>query len=197
VSLVSAAVLIGGRAQRFDGVFKPGLRVGNQTILQRQLDVLAAAGIAEVMLVGRAPVAAPPGVHRVADAVEGCGPLGGVYSALLASVAPVVVVLAGDLPFVTPPLVRRLLDLGPDDDAAVPRGDRWHPLCAAYRRRVAWRLKRRIDRGALRVADALGEMRVREVSVSECFGPDAVDMLTNVNTPDEYARAERHARTTS
>ena len=77
-------------------------------------------------------------------------------------------------------------------------GDRWHPLCAAYRRRVALSIKRRIDRGELAVVDALNEMRVREITLEELASMDpAGTSLTNVNTPDEHANADRVARTTS
>jgi molybdopterin-guanine dinucleotide biosynthesis protein A len=194
---VSAAILIGGGARRFGGTFKPGLRVGARTILDRQLAVLAAAGIDAVMLVGRTPHELPPAAaaRSVPDAVEGHGPLGGLYTALIVATTPIVLAIAGDMPFLEPRLVRRLAELGPEDEAAVPRAaDRWHPLCAAYRRSVALRLKQRLDRRALRVSDALQDMRVKEISLTESMGEEAADMLTNVNTPDDHARAERHAR---
>jgi molybdopterin-guanine dinucleotide biosynthesis protein A len=101
----SAAILIGGRARRLDGAFKPGLRVGNHTILERQLGALRLADIDEVMLVGRPVYPVPPAVRCMPDAVPDSGPLGGVYSALIAATTSVVVVLAGDLPFVSPALI--------------------------------------------------------------------------------------------
>ena len=193
----SVAILIGGRARRFNGTFKPALRVGNETILQRQLDAVRAAGIEDVLVVGRPVGSLPPGLRAVADAVENAGPLAGIYSALLVATTPIVVVLAGDLPFVQPELIRTLTRLDPEEDAAVPRGmDRWHPLCASYRRRVALRIKLRLDQGALRVSDALSDMRVREVTTRELAGMDPAGMLLmNVNTPDQHTQAERHART--
>lgn len=191
----TAAILIGGRARRLSGTFKSALRVGTRTILQRQLDALAAAGIERVLLVGRPSVGVTHDLPLTGDAIADSGPLGGIYSALLAATTPVVVVLAGDLPFVQPGLLERLVALAPTDDAAVPKTDRWHPLCAAYRRRVALRLKSRLDRGALRAADALMDMQLRTLNTAELAGIDPTGMmLTNVNTPDDYARAERHAR---
>src|SRR5687767_2503023 len=109
----SAAILIGGDARRLQGAFKPGLRVGHQTILHRQLDALRASGIDEVMVIGRGGESIPAGVRWVPDVIAQCGPLGGIYSALLAATTPIVIVLAGDLPFVQPELIRRLALLGP------------------------------------------------------------------------------------
>ena len=150
------------------------------------------------MLVGRPLHSLPSGLRCVPDVVADSGPLGGIYSALLAATTPIIVVLAGDLPFVQPRLIARLTALAPEEEAAIPRGrDRWHPLCAAYRRGLALRIKARLDRGALRVSDALADMRVREVTIDELAGFGPGDMLMNVNTADDHARAERYARSTS
>jgi molybdopterin-guanine dinucleotide biosynthesis protein A len=110
-----------------------------------------------------------------------------------------VMIVAGDLPFVEPELLTTLARLDASEDAAVPRThDGWHPLCAAYRRGVATRIKARLDRGALRVSDALDDMRVREVTGEALARMDRDGMLLmNVNTPDDLRHAERHARSRS
>jgi molybdenum cofactor guanylyltransferase len=105
-------------------------------------------------------------------------------------------VLAGDLPFVAPRLMRKLADVGVGADAVVPRlNDRWHPLCAAYRRRVAPTIQARLQRGELRVSGALTHMRVRAVEVDELAAIEVDEtVLMNVNSPDDLRRAERRAR---
>lgn len=196
MSDISAAILVGGRARRLDGQLKPALLVGEHTILERQLEALRGAGISEVLLVGRWRAPPVPGVRHVPDVVEGASSLGGLYSGLLLSASPIVVVLAGDLPFVEPQLLRLLAAVGPEEDAVVPRSaDLWHPLCAAYRRRVALGIKARLDRGDLRVSDALADMRVHELTADDVapFDEDGM-LLMNVNTPDDHERARRRAR---
>jgi molybdopterin-guanine dinucleotide biosynthesis protein A len=74
---------------------------------------------------------------------------------------------------------------------AVPRDNRGrHPLCASYHRRIAEQLKSRIDRGELRVGDALDDLTVREIGPDELSAFD-VDgrLLLNVNTPADYEQA--------
>lgn len=176
------------------GADKPSLIVGERPIVERQIEALRAAGIDEILVVGaRKGRALPAGAHAIADAVS-AGPLGGVYTALLAATCPVVIVLAGDMPFVSPELVACLADMGPAE-ATVPHVDgRRHPLCAAYRRRVASRLKARIDRGAWRVTDALDDLQVRDVSAADLESHAAHGMqVMNVNTPDDYREAARLA----
>jgi len=196
VSVISAAILVGGRARRLDGQFKPALRVGNQTILERQLTALHAAGIRDVILVGEWRGDRVPGVRHLPDVVDDRSALGGLYSAMLLATTPAIIVLAGDLPFVEAELLEKLAELGEHDDAVVPRtADGWHPLCAGYRRRVACRIKQRLDRGAFRVTDAIADMKVRELTATALAPLDQDGfLLMNVNTPFFYARARRGAR---
>ncbi len=194
---ITGAILVGGRARRFGGQVKSILPVGGHTILDRQLDVFRRAGIDQVLLVGRwnAPAVTPPARH-VPDVVGGLGPLGGLYSALLLAATPVVVVMAGDMPFVQLPLVRHLMTIADSEEAVVPCVDgRWHPLAAAYRRSVATGIKSRLDRGDLRMSDALNDLKVREVTVDDLLRIATDDwLLTNVNTPDDHRQADDHAR---
>ena len=178
-----------------NGADKPSLRIGQRQILDRQLDALHTAGIDEVFVIGSKARLLPAGARAMADAVS-AGPLGGIYSALLAATRPIVVVLAGDMPFVSPSLVVCLTQLG-TAEASVPRiSGRWHPLCASYRRRVAQRLKSRIDRGAWRVTDALSDLDVREVTEADLTAYDATPMqFINVNTPEDFREAEHLAAT--
>ena len=133
------------------------------------------------------------GLRVIADAVPGAGPLGGLYTALLDASHDRVVILACDLPFVTAALFERLAAesrTGQEIDAVVPRSARGlEPLCALYRPRCAAAARARIDRGDLRVAGLLADLRVREL------GPDALapdnegSLFENVNTPHDHARA--------
>lgn len=195
---ITAAILVGGSARRFHGTVKSALMVGDRTILDRQRAALRDAGIDDLLLVGRWAGAPVPGVRHMPDVVETGGALGGLYSALLVATTPVVLVLAGDLPFVTGALIRELATLG-EDDVVVPRtDDTWHPLCAAYHRRVATGLKRRLDAGAWRISEALAEMHVRGVSIDRLRHLDSDGMLLmNLNTPDDHQHAERRLRARS
>ncbi|MGE0042951.1 MAG: molybdenum cofactor guanylyltransferase [Vicinamibacterales bacterium] len=191
----SAAILAGGRAARLGGRAKHALPVGGRAILDRQLALLAALAADDIMLVGRPDAGPAPGARLVPDAVADAGALGGLYSALEAAVNDRVLVLACDLPFLTGAFLAHLLRSGRDADAVVPRtADGWHPLCGVYHRRAAASIRRRVDRGALRITDALGDLKVHALEPGEVarFDPDGV-LLTNVNTPADLERAVRAA----
>ena len=194
--MLAAAILIGGRARRLGGRTKPLLRVGDRTILNRQLDVLRQAGIEQITLVGRWAADEAPRAPVVADAVDEAGALGALYTALLVAPTARAIVLAGDMPFVGASLIRALAALDAAADAVVARtADGVHPLCGCYRRSVAARLKARLDRGELAIRTALGDLRVRELGPAalSAIDPDGT-MLMNVNTLADYERACQAAR---
>ncbi len=187
----TAAILGGGQARRLGGRDKSALIVGGHRIIDRQLAVLGELDV-PVVLIG--PDTDRPGVDGLpvmADRMPAHGALGGLYTALVAAPFEHVVVLACDMPFVTASFLAHLAAVPDDVDVVVPCTERGrHPLCARYHRRVAARLKPRLDAGRLRVFDALDELTVRELGPRELrpFDPDGT-LLMNVNTPDDYHRA--------
>lgn len=114
-----ALILAGGRARRLGGIDKATERVGGLTLLERVSAAVAAAGAAQVIVVGPEQ----PG-----------GPVAAIAAGLAHVTAPDVVVLAADLPFITPAAVdqlRHALTTG----VALPTDEtgRDQPLCAAWR----------------------------------------------------------------
>ena len=101
----SAVVLAGGRAARLGGRAKPQLEVGGRTMLDA---VLAAVAGAERRVVVGPPQPVPDDVVRVRERPPGGGPVAALGAGLAAVSTDVVVVLAGDLPFLTADLVSEL-----------------------------------------------------------------------------------------
>lgn len=197
--MFSAAILIGGKATRFDGRDKSGLVVEGRTILSRQIAALS--GVApdmdiDVMLVGGPASRAPGSTRYVTDIVPGCGPLSGLHAALSSAHYDATVLLACDMPFVSAPLLRHLLSLAGEAEAGpdivVPQTERgYHPLCAVYTRACLEPAARRLARGDFKLAAMFDEMRVRVVTADalEAFG-DPDRLLANVNTSIEYRAIE-------
>ena len=111
MSVVYDVVLLaGGAAHRLGGADKPGLLVGDRTLLERVVD--AAAGALRVVVVGPArtlpPGAGRPAVRWAQEQPPGAGPVAALQAGLAAVGAPVVVLLAADLPFVSVAAVEAL-----------------------------------------------------------------------------------------
>jgi len=184
----SAAILAGGQATRFGGRDKSALVVGGRSILVRQLRELVQV-TGDVMIIGGNPPRDSIGTARVlVDHIPGCGPLGGLHTALADAIGGAVVVVACDMPYVTAPLLAHLLTLTCEADAVVPKTVRgYHPMCAAYTRACLEPIVRRLGDGRLQMAGLFDDVRVRSVTGEElgAFG-DPDRLLANINTPDEY-----------
>lgn len=190
----SACILAGGKGRRLDGLVKPLVAVGGRTILSRQVETLAALGVRPALVAPDPAPFASLGLTVLPDDVA-AGALGALYTAVARTPTPHVLVLAGDMPFITAEWLAFLVGLVADHDAVVPCvAGRWHPLCAVYHRRAAGRLRAAIDAGQWRVTDAVATLDVRLVSGDELrpFDPDD-RVLLNVNTPDDHRRAAGHA----
>jgi molybdopterin-guanine dinucleotide biosynthesis protein A len=188
---LEAAILAGGDASRLGGADKRALLVGGAPVLDRQLAALRALA-SRIVVIGRSSDRVQAqGLEVVPDETPGCGPLGGIYTALVHARAGRVLALACDLPFVTSAFLGYLADVDPGADVTVPRDSRgWHPLCAVWRAAVAPHLREQLDAGARAVHAVLGSLRVHVVEGEALarFDPDGW-LLHNINTPDDYRRA--------
>lgn len=127
----------GGAARRLGGVDKPGLTVGETTLLDRVL--AACAGARTTVVVGPARPTAYEGVRWTREQPPGGGPVAAVAAGLELVTADTVLLLAADLPFLDRRTVDRLvtaLDRADRHTGAavlVDAGGRDQPLTAAYR----------------------------------------------------------------
>jgi molybdopterin-guanine dinucleotide biosynthesis protein A len=190
---ISAAILAGGRARRFGGADKASLPVGRARIIDRQLAALSTVADDIRIVANDTQRYAGLGVRVIGDAVADAGPLGGIYTALLDAAHDGVIVLACDLPFVTAALLARLASehgTGEQVDAVVPRSARGlEPLCAVYNRRAAAAALANIERGQLKIAELLDELRIRVLGPDALAPYDAGALFENVNTPHDHERA--------
>ena len=183
--MASAAILAGGQARRFGGRDKGSLRIGGRRILERQLDELRRL-TDDVLFVGGTVPRDVAGVRHVLDRVPDSGPLGGLDAALTAARDDCVVLVAGDMPFITASFLEGLVALSDPVDAVVPRTERgYHPLCAVYRRSCHPAVIRHLEERRLKMLELLEDLRVHVVDQEyiAMFGGERV--LANVNTPDE------------
>jgi molybdopterin-guanine dinucleotide biosynthesis protein A len=194
----SAAILAGGQARRFGGHDKSALMVGGRPILERQIDELSKL-TTDILIVGGHAAGSGPSTslragraRLVADRIPESGPLAGLHAALNESQGSATIVIACDMPYVSAPFLRYLLELTRDADAVVPRTERGdHPLCAAYTRACVAPAASRLAGTRLKMAGLLEDVRVRVVTIEEidAFG-DHHRLLANVNTPAEYEGLE-------
>ncbi|GAA3239362.1 NTP transferase domain-containing protein [Nonomuraea helvata] len=111
-----AVILAGGEARRLGGADKPGLTVGGRSLVEHV--VAAVSGAGTTVVVG--PERPIPGVLFAREDPPRSGPVAALAAGLDEVAAPWVVLLAGDLPFMTAAHVTALLEAAPG--AQEPRG---------------------------------------------------------------------------
>lgn len=116
----AAIVLAGGRATRLGGVHKPGLIVGDRTLLDR---VLAAVADAEEKVVVGPPQPVPQGTVLTREDPPGGGPVAALAAGLAKIQATYVALLAADLPFLTAEAVGALRAACTSDGAVLVDAD--------------------------------------------------------------------------
>lgn len=129
----SALILAGGRSQRM-GRDKAWLKVAGRPLLARQIELVRQAGADEVFISGRAGADYTAfGCAVLLDHCPEAGPLAGVERGLATSTAPLLLVLAVDLPQMTADFLLRLLMECREETGAAPqmRG-KLEPLAAVY-----------------------------------------------------------------
>jgi molybdopterin-guanine dinucleotide biosynthesis protein A len=192
---IRGAILAGGGATRFGGKPKGLETVGGERILDRLVRVMTAALGELPLLVANAADAVSwrPGLRTVADVRPGYGSLGGIYTAVVASPAPVVCV-AWDMPFVSELLLRTLAEGLAQHDAVLPESDSrrgLEPLCAAYGPACGPAIEQSFESGDLRAISFHRRIRVGILPLEQVRALADPDLLFfNVNTADDLTRAD-------
>lgn len=132
---LGAVILAGGESRRM-GRDKAWLWLGGKPLIARTLSILHESDIQEVLISGRAGTDySTLGCPVLFDLDPGCGPLSGIDRALSTVLAPMLLVLAVDLPLITPSLIQRLAAQCDDSTGIVPElHGRLEPLAAIYPR---------------------------------------------------------------
>jgi molybdopterin-guanine dinucleotide biosynthesis protein A len=194
IARCTGVVLAGGLAARYGGRPKGLERVDGMRIIDRVATALRAAAD-DLLLVANDAAAATwlPGVRVASDVRAGAGSLGGIHAALVRADTPVLVV-AWDMPFVTPDLLRALRALGEQGfDAAVPESSSvrgLEPLCAYYTPACVNAIEHRLDIGDRRAIAFYDDVRLGRLNASAVaeFG-DPARLFLNINAPEDLARA--------
>lgn len=138
MTAADAIVLAGGRASRMGGVDKPAIVIGGRSMLDAAL--AAVTSCAHTVVVGPHRPELAPEIKQVREVPPGSGPVAAIGAGLgaLGSAAPLVVVLAADLPFLSAwsvtELTRHICESGADAVFAADESGRPQYLIGVWRR---------------------------------------------------------------
>lgn len=178
--------MAGGRSSRM-GRDKALLPAGARTLIEQTADyVKQAAG--NVIVIGPLERYAFLGWPVIPDEIQGCGPLGGLCTALRHTRAEWNLIVACDMPGLTAQFLERLFDAAErcGKECLVPlTAAGLEPLCAIYHARVFPAAESALKRKALKM-----QAFVRQLDAALWPVEDA-RLLRNLNTPEEVASETR------
>lgn len=185
-STMGVLVLAGGKGSRMGYVNKALLTVEGETFLERIAGQVR--DIPEKLLsVGCYKMEKPEGFQLVQDVIEEIGPMGGLYSGVLAAQSEMLLVLSCDIPFFQHEMIADLSDkMQADVDACVfvEKDGHVHPLCGIYRKRCLSVLESCIREKDYRMMSLLKQLRTRYIEVTD------IHMLENINTKKDWEKIQ-------
>ena len=196
--MLSLVIQAGGQSARMGEDKALKLFLG-RPLIQRVIDRLAPIAD-EILVTTNCPDDyAFLGLRLIPDLVAGRGALGGLYTALASAAFPLVAVVACDMPFASASLLEaatRLL-VEEEADVVIPKTeDGYEPFHAVYRRAACVpAIQSAIQADRWKVIAWFPSVKVRELTMGEMTRLDPSGLaFWNVNTPEEFAEAERLAK---
>lgn len=185
---LTVAIMAGGKSSRM-GQDKSFVLFAGQPLIERVLDRVQGLGDEVILSTNKPDEYAHLGLPMFGDEIRECGPLGGIYTAVYHARHPHTLVVACDMPWLNPDLLRYMVDLRETADVVVPRWDKYpEPLHALYSKACLPPIKEKLDAGQLKITGFFGQVAVRFVERGEIERWDGNGRsFTNVNTPEDLA----------
>jgi molybdopterin-guanine dinucleotide biosynthesis protein A len=193
--VISVAVLAGGQSKRM-GQDKAFLEVGGGPVIERVLRGVAPL-TDDLFISANSPEKYIRfGLRVVPDVYPDKAALGGIYSAIHAARHDHVLIVACDMPFLNPELLRYLINLAPTADVVAPLISPPQPetMHAVYSKACLAAIEPRLLANKLRIIGFFEDVSVRYVVREEVarFDPHFRAFL-NMNTPEDWERVKQLA----
>ncbi|PWT73388.1 MAG: hypothetical protein C5B60_08260 [Chloroflexi bacterium] len=193
----AGVILAGGQSRRM-GQPKARLAIGGEPLLRRVSRRLLLA-VPQVVVVGPPELSElVPDLVVVQDLHPRMGPLAGIEAGLLSVTDELIFVVACDMPFINPGLVRAMLEYAQSDPEAdivalpSPKGSgeaMMEHLHAAYRRSCLPAVTRSVAGGSYALHQLFSQLRVRTFPETLARQLDPAGRSTlNANSPDDWER---------
>ena len=182
---VTGVLLAGGKSRRM-GEDKRYLAVGEQTLLERGLEVLQSIFCEVLVVIAQDSLPLRINARVVRDLVPDCGSLGGLYTGLIQATTPYIFVAACDMPFLNQTVIAQFTNRRATADIVIAKlDDRLHPMHALYSKRCLPALEQMIRARQLKIQEIVSQssLRVRYVTEADLLTIDpSGHSFYNVNT---------------
>ncbi len=187
IPATTGVILAGGESRRM-GSDKSLLPLDGERFIDRSYQLLASL-FEEVLIVTNSPeIYAGIPCNKVPDCYPGRGALAGIHAGLYHADQPQIFVVACDMPFLQPDLIRYLCHDARRTDVHIPRNDSGlEPLHACYAKNCLPAMAAVLESSSRRIIDFFPAVRVAEVPAEswQRYDPEGLS-FRNINTPQDY-----------
>ena len=195
--MLTVCVQAGGASSRMgeDKALKPFL---GRPLIQRVIDRLRPVADELIVTTNRPEGYSFLHTRLVSDLIPDRGALGGLYTAIASATHALVAVVACDMPFASTKLIEGMsrLIVQQEADVVIAKSEGgYEPLHAVYRRETCLpAIESAINADLWKVIAWFPQVKVHVLAGEELktLDPDGL-AFWNVNTPEEFAKAERIA----
>jgi molybdopterin-guanine dinucleotide biosynthesis protein A len=188
---LTVAIMAGGKSSRM-GTDKSFVRLLGKPLIEHLLERIKGLGEETILITNRQAEYVHLGLPMFSDVLPEKGSLGGIYTAIHYSQQPYILVIACDMPFVNPDLLRYMIGLADGSyEVIVPRVEGYpEGLHAIYHKDCLEPIRQRLEADQLKVVGFYDAVRVRYLDEPEyqSFDPQGLS-FRNINTPQELDEA--------
>lgn len=192
---MTAIILAGGKSRRM-GFEKAFIEIEGTPLIKRQLKLLKRLFRKIIIVTNNPDKYKLKGLRIIQDIIPDCGPLGGIYSGLIASDTFYNFVVASDMPFINLPLIKYMISQKHGFDVVVPRTKIGHEaLFAIYSKNCLPTIYKVFNTNNFRVRKIFDKVRLKEVSEGQIkkFGDPEV-LFMNINRPNDLCRISTYLK---
>ena len=184
---MNAVILVGGKSSRM-GTNKAFLELKGKTFIELQIELLREMFDEIFISANTSSEYEYLNLPIFKDVYPGKGPLGGIYTSLINSSSLHTFMLACDMPFVGPELIKHLKYLTKEYDVVIPKSEKGlEPLHAFYSKKCIDQIKKSLDENNLRIISFFPHVNVKVVELGSLASSARFkDSIKNLNTMDDY-----------
>lgn len=191
---VTAIILAGGKSRRL-GKNKALETIGDISLIERTIERLKQLTGQILVVTSQEQPDLPAAVKAeiLVDIYPEKGPLGGLYTGLLASQSPYSLVVACDMPFLNQALLSYMMQCSANFEIVLPRLEgNVEPLHAIYSKDCLAHIECLLKLDMLSILHLFKQTKVRYIEADEInrFDPEHLSFF-NVNTADDLEKARK------
>ncbi len=188
---MTGIILAGGKNSRI-AMTKALIQLGDQTIIERTVQLFQQLFEEVIIVTNNLADYGHLGAKLTSDLIPETGPLGGLYSGLMLSSSDYSFVVACDMPFIDPAIIRHLQNytyLG-SYDVIVPEFNGFiEPLFAFYSQKCIPTILDHLNQKDFKIRSFYSRVKVKEVP---CHHFNAIEKaFFNINTREDLLQARK------